>query len=97
MYIPGQLMEMLIFYVRNLLMYSWPDKKHVCANIYSSIKIMRVKWLSVRVVNLRSSGCWVESQVRHCIAYLSRTLYPVLTKALAQHRERADLTEMLMT
>ena len=58
---------------------------------------MRVQRLSVRVVNLRSSGCWVEPQVRHCIAYSSRTLYPVLTKVLAQHRERADLTERLLT
>ena len=58
---------------------------------------MRVQWLSVRVVNLRLSGCWVEPQVRHYIAYSSRTLYPVLTKVLAQHREHADLTEMLLT
>ena len=34
--------EMLNFDVRNLLMYSWPENKHVCANVYSSIKtIMR--------------------------------------------------------
>ena len=58
---------------------------------------MRIQWLTVRVVNLRSCGSWVEPQVRHCIAYSSRTLYPVLTKVLAKHRVRADLTEMLLT
>ena len=38
MYIPGQLtlkhIEMLIFYVRNLLMYSWLDKKSMFELIF---------------------------------------------------------------
>ena len=36
------------------------------------------------VVKLRLTGPWVEPQIRRCIVYLSRTLYPLLRTGSTQ-------------
>ena len=52
-------------------------KKYVC-----HLGLLGAWWLSGRVLDSRSRGCWFEPHWRHCMHWLvslSRTLYPLLS------------------
>ena len=41
-------------------------------------------WLSGRVLDLRPEGRWLETNKRHCIASLIKTLYPLVSTGSTQ-------------
>ena len=45
---------------------------------------LKPQWLSGRVLNFRSKGCWFETNWRHCIVSLSKALYPLLSTGSTQ-------------
>ena len=42
------------------------------------------QWLSGRVLESKSRGCWLEPHWRHCLVSLSKTLYPLLSTGSTQ-------------
>ena len=60
------------------------NRMHFVNCLESILKSMRSTEALGRVVNLKSRGRWVEPQVRHCIVYLSRTLYSLLRTGSTQ-------------
>ena len=63
--------------------------------IYIDIQLMRAKWLSGRVLDLRPSGRGFDAHLRHCVVSMSKNINPSLV--LVQPRKtRPFITERLL-